>query len=86
MNVATQRPRVRTVFRHLSLCIALALPIALAGCGAGNDPDPAQYGAEPPLPETQRGLLPSMEIARPTAWAAAASCRGATRSPPSPPT
>lgn len=38
----------------------------LAGCG--GDPDPVQYGADPDLPRQQRGLLPSMTVASPTAW------------------
>jgi len=54
--------------KRLGACIALALPLALAGCGMGNDPDPAQYGAEPALPEREGGLLPSMEIAKPAQW------------------
>ena len=48
--------------------IALVLPVMLAACGAGNDPDPAQYGANPPLPEREGGLLPSMQIAKPAQW------------------
>ncbi|MET1754870.1 sorbosone dehydrogenase family protein [Novosphingobium sp. RD2P27] len=39
----------------------------LAGCG-GNDVDPVQQGANPSLPEQERGLLPSMNIAEPTPW------------------
>ncbi len=39
----------------------------LAGC-SGSDPDPAQYGPNPNLPEQSRGLLPSMEISKPTGW------------------
>ena len=49
-------------------CLAIMLPLALAACGAGNDPDPAQYGADPALPEREGGLLPSMKIAKPTEW------------------
>ena len=44
-----------------------ALAAGLAACG-GSDPDPAQYGANPALPEQQGGLLPSMEIAEPAQW------------------
>jgi glucose/arabinose dehydrogenase len=42
-----------------------ALAIALAGC---DDPAAKQYGANPDLPQPQRGLLPSMKIPRPAAW------------------
>ncbi|WP_114954950.1 PQQ-dependent sugar dehydrogenase [Sphingosinicella terrae] len=50
---------------------AVAFPLALAAlslAGCGGDPDPAQYGPDPQLPEQARGLLPSMEIAQPAAW------------------
>jgi glucose/arabinose dehydrogenase len=46
--------------------VALA-GLLLAACG-GRDPDPAQYGASPPLPAQQENLLPSMEIAEPAQW------------------
>jgi glucose/arabinose dehydrogenase len=42
-----------------------ALALTLASC---SDPDPAQYGADPKLPEPERGLLPSMKIPRPAQW------------------
>jgi glucose/arabinose dehydrogenase len=45
----------------------LALAVLLAGCG-GDGAAPEQYGAHPPLPAQQRGLLPSMNVARPAAW------------------
>ncbi len=38
----------------------------LAACG--GDPAPLDYGSNPNLPEPERGLLPSMKIAEPTAW------------------
>jgi glucose/arabinose dehydrogenase len=48
--------------------VAVALAgLLLAACG-GRDPDPAQYGASPPLPAQREGLLPSMEIAEPAQW------------------
>jgi glucose/arabinose dehydrogenase len=48
--------------------VAVALAgLLLAACG-GRDPDPAQYGASPPLPAQQESLLPSMEIADPAPW------------------
>ena len=38
----------------------------LTACG--RDPEPPQYGADPQLPEPQRGLLPDMKIANPAEW------------------
>lgn len=38
----------------------------LAGCGGDREMD--QYGPKPDLPEKQRGLLPSMNIADPAGW------------------
>ncbi|GAA4720686.1 sorbosone dehydrogenase family protein [Sphingomonas lutea] len=46
--------------------LAISLAIAVAACG--SDPDPAQYGANPQLPEPERGLLPPMKIASPAEW------------------
>jgi glucose/arabinose dehydrogenase len=54
--------------KYAGLCVAFVLPVVLAACGVGNDPDPAQYGANPALPEAQRRLLPSMRIANPAQW------------------
>ena len=51
--------------RFLTLSAAAAL---LAGCGGGGDPEVAQYGPNPDLPEPQRGLLPNMDIASPAGW------------------
>ena len=48
------------------LLAAAAIASLLAACG--SDPDPAQYGAQPDLPQQQRGLLPNMKVAPPTAW------------------
>ena len=39
----------------------------MAACG-GRDPDAAQYGSAPPLPEPQKQLFPTMKIAEPAAW------------------
>jgi glucose/arabinose dehydrogenase len=47
----------------LLLCACVAL---LAACG--SDPDAAQYGASPKLPDPQSQLLPTMKIAKPTGW------------------
>ncbi len=51
---------------HTSL-IGILLAGLLSGC-SGSDPDAAQYGPNPPLPEPERGLLPRMTIAEPTPW------------------
>jgi glucose/arabinose dehydrogenase len=48
----------------------LSAAMVLALCACGSDPAPPQYGAEPALPEPQRGLLPSMVISRPAEWGA----------------
>ena len=59
---------------------------ALAFSACGSDPEPPQYGANPQLPEPQRGLLPSMKIAKPANGATQRRpCRRDTRSQPSPP-
>src|SRR3546814_2699138 len=58
--------RGRTEMRCTSLFAVLALPALLTACG--SDPDAAPYGPEPKLPDRQRGLLPSMEIANPAKW------------------
>ena len=49
-------------------CLPLAFAATLAACNIANDPPPPDYGASPRLPDTQRGLLPSMKIAEPTGW------------------
>jgi len=49
------------------LLLASGMLLALSACG-GSDPEPPQYGANPALPEPQRGLLPSMVVSRPAAW------------------
>jgi glucose/arabinose dehydrogenase len=41
------------------------LAVALSAC---DDPDPIQTGANPDLPEPQRGLLPAMTVPRPALW------------------
>ncbi|TYT25635.1 sorbosone dehydrogenase family protein [Luteimonas viscosa] len=51
---------------RLALTTALALAATLAGCG--REPAPLQYGADPQLPEPERGLLPDMVIAEPAGW------------------
>ena len=46
--------------------LAVAPLALLAACGGSAEPP--TYGAEPPLPEPNRGLLPSMKIAEPALW------------------
>src|SRR4051794_269060 len=43
-----------------------ALFLLLTACG--KEPEAAQYGSDPKLPEPHRGLLPTMKIADPAAW------------------
>jgi len=50
-----------------ALVLLGALALALPGCGEG-DGGPQQHGANPDLPQPQRGLLPSMTIPRPAGW------------------
>jgi glucose/arabinose dehydrogenase len=45
-------------------CAAVAVVI-LAGC---DDPQPDAFGPNPTLPDPERGVLPSMVIAKPTPW------------------
>ena len=45
----------------------LAIVLPLAACG-GRDPDSAQYGPDPALPEIQRGLFPNIKISTPADW------------------
>jgi len=47
--------------------ICLTFFTLLSACG-GRDADTAQYGSAPPLPDPQRQLLPTMNIAKPTEW------------------
>jgi glucose/arabinose dehydrogenase len=46
--------------------VCLAILTLLSACG--RDPDTAQYGSAPPLPDPQRQLLPTMKIANPAEW------------------
>jgi glucose/arabinose dehydrogenase len=47
--------------------ILALVPLALLAACTGSADEPV-YGANPPLPEPQRGLLPSMKIAEPALW------------------
>ncbi|MGM8229084.1 PQQ-dependent sugar dehydrogenase [Cellvibrio sp. ARAG 10.3] len=49
------------------LFISVVVAGLLSACD-GNDPESAQYGNNPELPEPQRGLLPAMTIAQPAPW------------------
>ena len=53
--------------KHLHVFTPPLLFFALTGCG-GSDPDPAQFGADPPLPEPEVRLVPTMRIANPAQW------------------
>ena len=53
--------------RSNALGFAIAAALGLAACGEG-DPPPQEYGDLQALPEPQRGLLPSMNIADPVGW------------------
>ncbi|WP_240220120.1 PQQ-dependent sugar dehydrogenase [Rheinheimera hassiensis] len=52
---------------YKQLFAAVAVAGLLAAC-SGDDPEPAQYGANPTLPEPEYGLLPDMTIAEPAPW------------------
>jgi glucose/arabinose dehydrogenase len=43
------------------------MALLLSACGAEKN-SPQAHGPDPKLPEAERGLLPSMKIAEPTAW------------------
>ncbi len=48
----------------------LALAVAAAGLVScsGSDPEPAQFGPTPNLPEQSRGLLPNIKVFEPAGW------------------
>ena len=48
-----------------SLLLIGALAITLSAC---DEPAEPQYGANPNLPEPQRGLLPAMTVPTPASW------------------
>ena len=52
--------------KGLTLNAVVGLALVLAGCR--GDTVSTQYGPNPELPAPQRGLLPDMVIAEPTAW------------------
>ena len=53
--------------RHFYVLSALSMALLLSACG-GEKNSPQAHGPDPKLPEAERGLLPSMKIAEPTAW------------------
>ncbi len=54
--------------KHTNVLSILAVSIFLAACGGDDQNAASQYGANPKLPEPERGMLPSMKIAEPTPW------------------
>lgn len=51
-----------------NLLAALPLALLLSACNEEPGSDQQFYGAQPQLPEPERGLLPSMTIAEPAPW------------------
>ncbi|MFA5495944.1 MAG: sorbosone dehydrogenase family protein [Porticoccaceae bacterium] len=54
--------------RRSSIFASAILAVAMLSACGGNEPDTAQYGPTPALPDPQRGLLPNMTIAKPAQW------------------
>ncbi|WP_434458191.1 sorbosone dehydrogenase family protein [Stutzerimonas urumqiensis] len=54
--------------RHCKALSALTMALLLAACGGEQDATVLLVGPDPKLPEPQRGLLPSMNIADPASW------------------
>lgn len=53
--------------KHAYALTALSMALLLSACG--GEKDSAQtHGPDPKMPQAERGLLPSMKIAEPTAW------------------
>ncbi|WP_226506092.1 MULTISPECIES: sorbosone dehydrogenase family protein [Pseudomonas] len=53
--------------KHSSALTALSIALLLSGCNGAGDATET-HGADPKLPTQERGLLPTMKIAEPTAW------------------
>jgi glucose/arabinose dehydrogenase len=53
--------------RHSYALTALTMALLLSACGGERD-SAQTHGSDPKMPEAERGLLPSMKIAEPTAW------------------
>ena len=58
---------IKRTTKHAFTLSGLALAVLLSGCGGEKDTAQAR-GPDPKLPQAERGLLPSMKIAEPTAW------------------
>ncbi|GGJ85084.1 PQQ-dependent sugar dehydrogenase [Pseudomonas matsuisoli] len=54
--------------KRIATLSLLTSALLLAACGDGQGPSTQSRGADPKLPDPQRGLLPSMTIAEPTPW------------------
>src|SRR5690606_33093971 len=54
--------------RSLRLGATAVAAALLAACNPSPQPVERQYGAEPDLPQPQRGLLPNMTISTPVEW------------------
>lgn len=54
--------------KHTGMRYAAPLSILLLAGGANAADSDAQYGANPELPEPQRGLLPNMTVPEPAEW------------------
>ncbi len=54
--------------KHSSALSVLTMSIFLAACGSDDQDSAKLYGANPKLPDPERGLLPSMKIADPSPW------------------
>jgi len=50
------------------LSVSVLAVALLSACGENNIDDTEQLGANPTLPEAQRGLLPTLKIADPAGW------------------
>ncbi|WP_104099063.1 PQQ-dependent sugar dehydrogenase [Stutzerimonas kunmingensis] len=54
--------------KHANALSALTIALFLSACGGDEQDAASLYGADPKLPEPDRGMLPSMKIAEPTPW------------------
>ena len=54
--------------KHTHALSILTIAVLLSACGGNEQGAANRYGANPKLPEPERGLLPSMTIADPAPW------------------
>ena len=54
--------------KHTNALSALTIALFLSACGGDEQDAASLYGANPKLPEPDRGMLPSMKIAEPSPW------------------